>query len=177
MFPQRENGVAQSHPTLPICISVKRKDYSDFSCPCPQILRPIKGVSKLDSCSQWCPWSRKEFLAAGYKTEDLIPVSLNLSAADKSSIKIDGAILIRINVTVNSEDRSCATMVYVSPLCEVFFMSLEAKLYLGLFNYASTAALESCQILADGSTASPSHPCVMSGERCSCPPKDYAKAS
>ena len=163
------------HPTLPICISVRRKDYSDFSRPCPQISRPIKTVSKLDSCAQSCLWSRKEFLAAGFKTEDLIPVSLNLSAANKSSIKIDGAILIRINVTVDGEDRSCATMVYVSPSCEGFFMSLEAMLDLGLFNYASTAAMESCQILADGSTASSSHPSVMSGERCSCPARTMPK--
>ena len=51
-----------------------------------------------------------------------IPVSLNLSAANKSLIKIDGANLICIDVTLDGEDQSCATMVYVSPLCEGFFM-------------------------------------------------------
>ena len=54
-------------------------------------------------------------------------------------------------------------------------MSLEAMLDLGLFNCATTAAMESCQILADGSTASSSHPSVMSGERCSCPARTMPK--
>ena len=54
-------------------------------------------------------------------------------------------------------------------------MSLEAMLDLRLLNHASTAAMESCQILEDGSTASSSHLSVMSGEQCSCPPRTMPK--
>ena len=101
-------------------------------------------------------------------------MSLNLSAANKSSIKIDGAILIRINVTVDGEDWSlpiwCMSVLHVR-----YSYVSRSNVDLGLFNYATTAAMESCQILADGSTASSSHPSVMSGKRCTCPSRAMLK--
>ena len=121
------------HPTWPVNLSVRRKDYTDFSRSCPQVPSKISVAAKLDSCAQTCLWSKKEFLSAGFKEEDLIPVSLGLSAANKSSIKIDGAILVRITAMVDDKQHSCATMVYISPSWQGFFMSMETMLDLDLF--------------------------------------------
>ena len=88
------------HPTWSTHISVRRKDYSDFSRSCPQIPSNLKVTAKLDTCAMSCLWSRKDFLAAGFKESDMIPVSLGLNAANKSAIKIDGAVLVRLAVTV-----------------------------------------------------------------------------
>ena len=93
------------HPTWPVRISVNGKDYSEFSRPCPKVPSFI-ATAKLDSCAQSCLWSMKEFLNAGFKKEDLIPVSLGLKAANKSSIEISGAILCRIDVDVNKMKHS-----------------------------------------------------------------------
>ena len=101
----------------------EKSDYEMFSRPYPKISSKIKITSKLDSCAQACLWSKR----------DLIPVSLGLNAANKSSIKIDGAILARINSVVDSKEYSCATMVYISPSCQGFFMSMETMLDLDLF--------------------------------------------
>jgi hypothetical protein len=90
------------HPTWSAHISVNRKDYAEFSRPCPKV-SSFNVVSKLDSCAQSCLWSKKEYLGAGFKEEDLIPVSLGLKAANKSSIEITGAIFVRINVEVNNK--------------------------------------------------------------------------
>ena len=120
------------HPTWSTCVSVDRKDYAEFSRPCPKV-PSFNVVAKLHSCAQSCLWSKREFLMAGFKEEDLIPVSLGLNAANKSSIKIAGAILVRLNVKIDDQLSSCATMVYISPYCEGFYMSLEAMLDLNLF--------------------------------------------
>ena len=127
------------HPTWSAHISINRKDYSEFSRPCPKV-SGFNILAKLDSCAQSCLWSKKEYLSAGFKEEDLIPVSLGLRAANKSSIEISGAILLRIEVEINKEKHSCAAMVYVSPSCDGLYLSLEAMLDLNLLqtltNYA-----------------------------------------
>ena len=164
------------HPTWPVNLSVRRKDYTDFSRSCPQVPSKISVAAKLDSCAQTCLWSKKEFLSAGFKEEDLIPVSLGLSAANKSSIKIDGAILVRITAMVDDKQHSCATMVYISPSCQGFFMSMETMLDLDLFQTFAKPQAADCNLvgreLKDPSEISPpsDHPKVSSGEPCcNCP--------
>lgn len=170
------------HPTWPTQLSVRRKDYSDFSRPCPQIPNNVKVMAKMDSCAQSCLWSKKEFFAAGFKEDDLIPVSLGLSAANKSSIKIDGAILVRLAVTVNGQNHSCATMVYISPSCEGFFMSLEAMLDLDLFQtFKGVNSMEGAnmactkQEMGSGAPASSQHQPIPSDKSCTCSPRTMPK--
>ena len=155
------------HPTWSTHISVRRKDYSDFSRPCPQIPSNLKVMAKLDTCAMSCLWSRKEFLAAGFKESDLIPVSLGLNAANKSSIKIDGAVLVRLAVTVAGQTRTCATMVYISPSSEGFFMSLEAMLDLDLFKIPAEGSNMACTKQADDDKSDPS----QQNPSCPCPPR------
>ena len=125
----------RDHPTWPVHLSVRRKDYTEFSRRCPRGPNKIRVAAKLDSCAQACLWSKKEFFLAGFREEDLIPLSLGLSAANKSSIIIDGAILVRINSVVDGKQHSCAAMVYISPSCQGFFMSMETMLDLDLYEY------------------------------------------
>ena len=150
------------HPTWPVQLSFRRKDYAEFSRPCPKINNNIKITSKLDSCAQTCLWSKEEFLSAGFKEEDLIPVSLGLNAANKSSIKIDGAILARINAVVDGKEHSCATMVYISPSCQGFFMSMEAMLDLDLFRtFNKLHPSANCSMLGESSKTLKSVPKIQ----------------
>ena len=66
---------------------------------------------------------------------DLIPVTLGLSAANKSPIKVSGAIIANLHGTsADGNDISCATMVYVSPSANGFYLSCEAMLDLGIIS-------------------------------------------
>ena len=49
-----------------------------------------------DSGAQSCLWSLNGFLSAGFTKADLLPVYLELVAANKSPIKIAGAIIVRL---------------------------------------------------------------------------------
>ena len=162
------------HSTWSAHISVNRKDYSAFSRPCPKV-SSFNVVAKLDSCAQSCLWSKKEYLNAGFKEEDLIQVSLGLKAANKSSIEIAGAILVRVEVEINKEKHSCATMMYVSPSCEGFYLSLEAMLDLNLLQTLTkcTPADAACDGMTDvtidgdaSNAKAPSHPPMTSDETC-----------
>ena len=82
--------------------------------------------------AQSCLWSMTGFLAAGFTPSDLIPVSLDLVAANKSPIKIAGAIILLLHgYSPDSEPFSCATIVYVSEAAPGFYMSWEAMMDLG----------------------------------------------
>ena len=164
------------HPTWSARISVNRKDYSEFSRPCPKV-SSFNVLAKLDSCAQSCLWSKKEYLSAGFKEEDLIPVSLGLKAANKSSIEISGAILARIEVEINKEKHLCSTMVYVSPSCDGFYLSLEAMLDLNLLQTLNNCAHidAACGLMAgsdgnvDATAEAAPHPPMSSDEPCTCP--------
>ena len=49
-----------------------------------------------DSGAQSCLWSMDGFRAAGFSNEYLIPVNMDLVAANKSPISIEGAALLRL---------------------------------------------------------------------------------
>ena len=77
-----------------------------------------------DSGAQSCLWSMAGFLAAGFSHTDLIPVSLDLVAANKSPITIAGATIVRLQGQLgHSEQFSCATMVYISEAARGFYLS------------------------------------------------------
>ena len=83
----------------------------------------------------------KDCLEAGFRKEDLVPVSLALSAANKSPIKIAGAVIARLKATLpDGRETSCATMIYVSPSAEGLYLSLETMIDLGLIPFGSPLA-------------------------------------
>ncbi|KAF3842804.1 hypothetical protein F7725_001653 [Dissostichus mawsoni] len=52
-----------------------------------------------DTGAQSDLWSLEEFLACGFARDDLRPVSLSLSAANRSPIAIEGAFFARLSTT------------------------------------------------------------------------------
>ena len=92
-------------------MSVNASDYQAFTRSCPIVAQTAVTAMAVQSCL----WSMTGFLAAGFTPSDLIPVSLDLVAANKSPIKIAGAIILRLQGhSPDSEPFSCATMVYGS---------------------------------------------------------------
>ena len=123
---------ALSHPEVKLTLSVDSSDYRSFGRQCPKIL-PSTITALADSGAQSCLWSMEGFLAMGFSMKDLIPVSLDLSAANKSPINIAGAVLARLHgKSTRGTPLSCATMVYVSNSCQGFYLSWEAMVDLGI---------------------------------------------
>lgn len=101
-------------PRKTITISVLPSNYRQFGRKCPDVL-PTEIDSLTNSGAQADLWSLSEFLSTGFTTDDLIPVSIALVAANKSPISVDGAIVARMKCqSTDGWDQHCATMVYIS---------------------------------------------------------------
>ena len=112
-----------NHPEVKLTMSVNASDYQTFRRSCPTVGHTAI-TAMADTGAQSCLWSMTGFLAAGFTPSDLIPVSIDLVAANKSPIKIAGAIILRLQGhSPDSEPLSCATMVYVSEAARVFYLS------------------------------------------------------
>ena len=100
-----------SHPEVQISVSSSKTDYKQFGVSCRDVpTSQTKGMT--DSGAQSCLWSYDEFRDAGFSDEHLLPVQMDLVAANKSPIKIEGAALLRISGTSTSgRIVSCASMV------------------------------------------------------------------
>ena len=109
--------------------------------------------------------------------DDLIPVSFALSAANGTHIEIVGALLVRLEgVNREGQKLSCATMAYVSPEAEGFFLSLEAMVNLGLINresplFPGELRRESTTGVFSSQGAVVQHPNQEGMEACACPEK------
>ena len=110
-----------THPTVKISVRIDGNTKSRQS----PVVVDINAVT--DSGAQSDVWSLDHFLAAGFSRADLHPVSLNLEAANKSKIKIDGAFFGVIEgCSPRGEKISCRTMIYVSSDIQNFFLSYES---------------------------------------------------
>ena len=72
-----------------------------------------------------CLWSMTGFIAAGFTPSDLIPISIDLVAANKSLLRLQGH-------SPDSEPFSCATVIYVSEAARGFYLSWEEMMDLGI---------------------------------------------
>ena len=123
-----------NHPKLPITISVAKEDYAFFQRPCPRV-KATNLSAIADSGAQTCLWSSSEFYAAGFSDSDLLPVQMDLMAANKSPIPIKGSILLRIHCSsADGEKVSTAAMVYVSRMAKGLYLSMEMLLDLGILS-------------------------------------------
>ena len=133
-------------------------------------------------CLGWsCLWSLTGFLTAGFSMSDLIPVTLDIMAANRSTITIAGAIILRIEGrSLNNDLLTCATMVYISETARGFYLSWEAMLDLGIispcFPYVDTRQLPTThrtnkipRALLCSLNAGCSKPPVTTSDQCSCP--------
>ena len=112
------------HPQILLALSPDR-----------QPLRSVEVMGIADTGAQSDLWSLEKFLAAGFKKDELSPVSLSLHAANRSPIKIDGAFLARLEGR-NDDGVAivCRTMIYVSRDVKALYLSYRTMLELGIIN-------------------------------------------
>ena len=74
-----------------------------------------------------------DFIACGFSRDDLHPISLSLSAANRSPISIEGAFFAKLATQSSSgEITACHSMVYVSSSVKDMCLSYDSLLNLGL---------------------------------------------
>ena len=172
-----------NHPEVKLTMSVNASDYQAFRRSCPTVAQTAI-TAMADTGGQSCLWSMTGFLAAGFTPSDLIPVSIDLVAANKSPIKIAGANILRLHGhSPDSETFSCATMVYVSEAARGFYLSWEAMMDLGIVspNFPSVgAAADPAVTQQPPSRSTERHGSLNAGglaqttysiDSCSCPPR------
>ena len=160
-----------NHPEVQLHMSVNNSDYRAFGRRCPTTA-PTTITAMADTGAQSCLWSMDGFLAAGFSEEDLVPVHVDLVAANKSPITIDGAIIVRLQgVPLSDDKKSCATMVYVSKSAHGFYLSWEAMMDLGIVShdFPSVGAAE-LQPPKAQRPLKEDHPAINAG--CSAPPSN-----
>ena len=112
------------HPRTPLSLSPEHE---------PQKVATVQGLA--DSGAQSNVWSLNEYLAAGFSLDDLSPVTLALNAANKSAIRIDGALFVTLSGKMaNGSLITCKTMVYVSRDVNGFYLSYSTMLDLGMLS-------------------------------------------
>ena len=76
-----------------------------------------------------------DFIACGFSRDDLLPVRLGLSAANRSPISIEGAFFAKLTTQPhNGEVTSCRSMVYVSSSVHAMYLSYDSLLNLGVLS-------------------------------------------
>ena len=120
------------HPTVKLRLHVQSSDFKQFRRKCPNV-SPTTINALADSGAQSCLWSFKEFTEAGFSSTDLIPMPIDLVAANKSPISIEGALPVRLQGTAaDGKTYSCATIAYVSKQAEGFYLSMETMMDLSI---------------------------------------------
>ena len=120
----------RAHPMIPIRISIDKSPRK----PLAKWHNAHAEVSAIaDTGAQSDLWSLADFLAQGFSRTDLYPVSLGLSAANRSPISIEGAFFAKIEATPQQGDVSeCRSMVYVSSSVQGMYLSYDTLLNLGV---------------------------------------------
>ena len=125
----------REHPRVPITISIDTSAHSRYSNPTRTSNTHAEVSAIADTGAQSDLWSMKDFLACGFSRDDLLPVSLGLSAANRSPISIEGAFFAKLTTKLhNGEVTSCRSMVYVSSSVQTMYLSYESLLNLGILS-------------------------------------------
>ena len=117
----------QGHPRVSVQLSLDSSPTGDMPVPSVDI------DAVVDSGAQSDLLSLSSFLSAGFKQADLCPVTLNVSAANRSPIQIEGAFFARISGRSPRGDIvTCRSMVYVSSTVQDTYLSHSTMLNLGI---------------------------------------------
>ena len=123
----------RDHPRLPITISLSRPSRTGsgaYNTP-SDIYAEVSAIA--DTGTQSDLWSLSDFIACGFSRDDLHPISLSLSAANRSPILIEGAFFAKLATQSScGEIMACHSMVYVSSSIEDMYLSYDSLLNLGL---------------------------------------------
>ncbi|CAB4034007.1 Hypothetical predicted protein, partial [Paramuricea clavata] len=121
------------HPRVKVTISVAKSADTRITSPSHASGRDTVVSAVADTGAQSDLWSLDDFLACGFSRDELRPVSLSLSAANRSPISIEGAFFAKITTIPHSGNvMSCHSMVYVSSSVQAMYLSYETLLNLGL---------------------------------------------
>jgi hypothetical protein len=123
-----------THPKVQLRLTTNKDDYQAFDVSFPQI-SPMHLAVITDTGAQSCLWSRNSFDNSGLRSSDLIPVNYGMMAANKSNIRIDGAVILRLEgKDMRGRSVECAAMTYISPDADNFYLSKEAMTQLGIIS-------------------------------------------
>ena len=137
-----------------------------------------------DTGAQSDLWSLSDFLACGFSRDDLLPVNMALSAANRSPISMEGAFFATIATTSrNGSVTSCRSMIYVSSSVQAMYISYETLLNLDILgdyfpqapdHTANKKPLYSAKVLPPiNAIRSMNGGCNASGDiPCSCPQRE-----
>jgi hypothetical protein len=121
------------HPRVKVTISVAKSADTRITSPSHAPGRDTVVSAVADTGAQSDLWSLADFLACGFSRDELRPVSLSLSAANRSPISIEGAFFAKITTIPHIGNvMSCYSMVYVSSSVQAMYLSYETLLNLGL---------------------------------------------
>ena len=122
------------HPTITLTLSTDERDYKTFG----YLYKRVENYSITvvpDSGAQACLWGRIGFLDCGFKMNDLIPVQHMMKSASRTTIQIDGAVIVRLSGKCsNGQIIQAAVIVYISPQATTFYLSKEAMVQLEIIH-------------------------------------------
>ncbi|XP_068678617.1 uncharacterized protein [Montipora foliosa] len=125
----------RDHPRVPITISIDTSAQARYRMPNCTSNTHAEISAIADTGAQSDLWSMKDFLACGFSRDDLLPVRLGLSAANRSPISIEGAFFAKLTTKLqNGEVTSCRSMVYVSRSVQAMYLSYDSLLNLGILS-------------------------------------------
>ena len=123
----------RDHPRVPITISIDTSAQARYRTPNRTSNTHAEVSAIADTGAQSDLWSMTDFLACGFSRDDLLPVRVGLSAANRSPISVEGAFFAKLTTKLhNGEVTSCRSMVYVSSSVQTMYLSYDSLLNLGI---------------------------------------------
>lgn len=136
---------SRSQPFIPLLIQVAEEDYLQLGFKAIAFeSKPFHVQAIADTGCQSCLISFKHIQRLGLNKKDLLPRTMKLNSANNQSIKVLGAIILK--VSGRSEDgtaKETKQFVYVTNESDKFFLSRGACINLGLISDSFPAIGES----------------------------------
>ena len=149
----------QEHPRVAITISIDSSEQAKYNghTHAQHIQAEVSAIA--DTGAQSDVWSLSDFLAYGFSHDDLLPVNMELSAANRSPISIEGAFFAKLATkSHNGKGVSCCSMIiYVSSFVQSMYLSYESLLNLGVLSAIFSSSLKSDTQTSDTDTSDTAH--------------------
>ena len=159
---------SKPQPFIRLRMSIDRHDYSHFGFPLNAPERHCFISAMADTGCQSCLAGVKAIKKLGLSTEDLVPVTLQMRAADNHDINILGAVILRLSGKSNKgEERSTRQIVYITNSTDRFFLSREACVDLGIVTTDFPTISEETEISINAASTTPPQQEIQ--QECSCP--------
>ena len=126
-------GRGEAHPRIIVTLEVERSSYRKLELPYPKKTVPIESSAVTDTGAMMVVVNSSTMLALGVEEDELIPMSLKITAANSSEIKLLGGMLLVIKATDSTGSiRSSRQLVYVAEGCSGIFLSQRVCKDLGI---------------------------------------------